>query len=62
MNDEVIALLRSIRDQAWQYGRCHEQFFGIEQMAIAALEKLGVDDGALPNPRRGKEEVNRFGF
>jgi hypothetical protein len=49
--DNAIALLRSIRDTAWQHERCHDKFSTIEKAAEIALEELGVVDGPAPNPR-----------
>lgn len=52
LDADVILLLRKIRDTAWQYGRCHERFPRIEQMAEKALEILDIVDGPpYPNPR-----------
>jgi hypothetical protein len=52
MSNEVIALLRNIRDSACQYERCHEGYSSIEQMATLALKELGIVDGPpFPNPR-----------
>ena len=50
MNEQLVDLLRCIRDTAWQYGRCHEEFSSIEQRADEALALLGVTDG-VANPR-----------
>lgn len=49
--DNVIAILRKIRDKAWQYQRQHHHFSTIESMAVEALAKMGINDVDAPNPR-----------
>lgn len=47
----MIEGLRIIRDTAWQFGRQHEEFGKLEQLAESLLLDLGVDDRPYPNPR-----------
>lgn len=47
----VIERLREMRDIAWKFGRCHEAFNRLEDMAESALLDFGVSDQPYPNPR-----------
>lgn len=51
MANDVIDLLRRIRDTSWQHDRVDSAFGEIEGMVERALKSMGIVDEDAPNPR-----------